>query len=162
MALKATPIQVVIALGSNLGDRGDLIREGFDFLSHSFAEEGTFKSSSILETEPVDCPPGSPRFLNAVALFKTVHSVRSILEKCQAFEKEKGRPSIRETNAPRPLDLDLIAYGNEIYSDPDLQLPHPRATQRRFVLAPLVELMPELILPLQTKSVKVLLDELQD
>jgi 2-amino-4-hydroxy-6-hydroxymethyldihydropteridine diphosphokinase len=162
MVLKSIPAEVVIALGSNLGDRGDLIRKGFDFLSQRFAEKGTFRSSTILETEPVDCPPGSPLFLNAVAVFETKHSVRSIFEGCQSFEKEMGRPEVRAVNSPRPLDLDLISYGDEIHDEDDLVLPHPRATLRRFVLGPLSELRPELVLPRQTKSVKVLLDELQD
>lgn len=155
-------VQAIVALGSNLGDRGDSIRRAFDFLKAEFALEGSFVASSILETEPVDCPAGSPLFLNAVVLFKTFCSARELLSRCQRYEKEQGRPEIRERNSARVIDLDLIAYGEEQLNEVDLVIPHPRATQRRFVLAPLVEISPELILPNEKKTVTLLLHELKD
>ncbi len=155
-------VLAIVSLGSNLGDRGELIQKGFTFLSHSFAVRETFKTSKIWETEPVDCPVGSPLFLNAVAVFKTVVAPRFLFEQCQNFEREMGREQVRALNAPRPLDLDLIYFGDKIISTPDLILPHPRARSRGFVLGPLAELLPELLLPGENKSVKVLFDELQD
>lgn len=155
-------VQVIVALGSNLGDRGESIREAFRFLETSFALPGTFRASTLLETEPVDCPPGSPKFLNAVVVFETSLAARQILTQCQHYERQQGRPSIRDLNAPRVVDLDLIAYGAEIISEPDFIVPHPRATQRRFVLQPLVELLPELLLPGGKKTVSLLLHELQN
>jgi len=81
----------------------------------------------------------------------------SLLKKLQALEKEFGRQPKVIHNDPRPLDLDLIAFGGEIRTTPDLILPHPRASQRRFVLQPLSEIAPELVLPGQMKTVAQLL-----
>ena len=155
-------VLAIIALGSNLGDRGQLIQRGFDFLCNCFAEPGTFRTSTIWETKPIDCPPGSPLFLNAVSVFETKFPLRSLFEQCQNFEREMGRAAIRAVNDPRPLDLDLILFGDQVINTPDLLLPHPRATKRGFVLGPLAELLPELLLPGEKKSVRVLFDELQD
>ncbi len=155
-------VLAIVALGSNLGDRGQLIQQGFDFLRTGFAEQETFRTSTIWETKPVDCPPDSPLFLNAVTVFETKHSLRSLFDQCQNFEREMGRVPIRAVNDPRPLDLDLILFGDLVISTSDLILPHPRATQRGFVLGPLAELLPELLLPGEKKSVRVLFDELQD
>jgi 2-amino-4-hydroxy-6-hydroxymethyldihydropteridine diphosphokinase len=84
----------------------------------------------------------------------------SLLEKLQRVEKDFGRQPKKILNEPRPLDLDLIAFGNEIRASEKLTLPHPRAHERRFVLQPLSEIAPDLILPHQTKTVKQLLDSL--
>jgi 2-amino-4-hydroxy-6-hydroxymethyldihydropteridine diphosphokinase len=83
------------------------------------------------------------------------------LEKLQALEKQFGRRPRQVRNEPRLLDLDLIAFGAEVRDTPRLTLPHPRAHQRRFVLAPLAELAPALILPGQTRSVRQLLKTLR-
>lgn len=108
---------------------------------------------------PVDCPPGSPDFINAVAALvpKQDETPESLLSKLQSLEKEFGRAPKKILNEPRPLDLDLIAFGNETRATSALVLPHPRAHQRRFVLQPLAEIAPDLILPGQTKSVVELL-----
>ena len=115
-----------------------------------------------MQTTPVDCPPGSPDFVNAVVSFKprTNETPESLLEKLQALEKEFGRAPKKIPNEPRPLDLDLIAFGNETRNSPELILPHPRAHLRKFVLQPLSEIAPELILPGRTKTVAQLLAEL--
>ncbi len=84
----------------------------------------------------------------------------SLLEKLQALEIEFGRRRKHVLNEPRPLDLDLIAFGAEIRATSALILPHPRAHQRRFVLAPLAEIAPELVLPGQTRTVRELLASL--
>ena len=81
---------------------------------------------------------------------------------CSALEKEFGRAAKKILNEPRPLDLDLIAFGNETRNSPELILPHPRAHLRRFVLQPLSEIAPDLILPGQAKTVSQLLAELLD
>ena len=111
---------------------------------------------------PVDCPPDSPRFVNAVAGLKPRENEtpESLLKKLRELEKEFGRVPKTVLNEPRPLDLDLIAFGNEIRNSPELILPHPRAHLRRFVLQPLSEIAPELILPGQGKTVLQLLAEL--
>ena len=115
--------------------------------------------SSFWQTTPVDCPPGSPPFLNAVVRFipRPDETPETLLAKLQALEKEFGRAPKKVLNEPRPLDLDIIAFGNETRHTTGLILPHPRAVERRFVLQPLAELAPDLILPGQVKSVVELL-----
>jgi len=146
-----------IALGSNLGHSAGSLREAMTRLQ-SFSDRPMLKSS-LWDTTPVDCPPGSPRFANAVvgALVRPGETPESMLNKLQALEVEFGRQPKKVLNEPRPLDLDLISFGNEMRHTPGLTLPHPRAHLRRFVLQPLAEIAPDLILPGQTKSVSELL-----
>jgi 2-amino-4-hydroxy-6-hydroxymethyldihydropteridine diphosphokinase len=115
--------------------------------------------SSLLETTPVDCPPGSPNFVNAVVglVPKPGETPESLLAKLQKLEKQFGRAHKKVLNEPRPLDLDLIAFGIETRATPELTLPHPRAHLRRFVLEPLVEIAPDLALPGQGSTVAELL-----
>jgi 2-amino-4-hydroxy-6-hydroxymethyldihydropteridine diphosphokinase len=107
----------------------------------------------------VDCPPGSPPFLNAVVGFhpRPGETPESLLARLQALEREFGRRPKQLLNEPRPLDLDLIAFGAEVRATPQLTLPHPRAHLRRFVLEPLAEIAPGLVLPGQQASVAKLL-----
>ena len=154
-------VQVGIALGSNLGDRAAELDAGVAFLRFLSVDDKV-RESSRLETRPVDCPPGSPLFLNAVAEIRVDtarFSPRRLMEKLQAFELERGRAAVRETNAPRPLDLDILYFGEIAIKEPDLVIPHPRALQRRFVLQPLAYLRPDLVLPGQTKTMAELLEE---
>ena len=118
--------------------------------------------SSLWETSPVDCPPGSPVFLNAVAglVARANETPESLLAKLQALEREFGRQPKTLLNEARPLDLDLIAFGQQTRATPTLTLPHPRAHQRRFVLEPLDELAPVLVLPRQSRTVHELLGAL--
>ena len=118
--------------------------------------------SSLWQTSPVDCPPDSPKFVNAVVglIPQKNETPESLLKKLRELEKEFGRAQKTVLNEPRPLDLDLIAFGNEIRNSPELILPHPRAHLRKFVLQPLSEIAPELILPDQTKTVSQLLAEI--
>jgi 2-amino-4-hydroxy-6-hydroxymethyldihydropteridine diphosphokinase len=118
--------------------------------------------SSLWQTSPVDCPTGSPPFVNAVVGLapRPEETPESLLAKLQALEKEFGRKPKTVLNEPRPLDLDLIAFGSETRATKALTLPHPRAHERRFVLQPLSEVAPDLILPGQTKTVAQLLAEL--
>lgn len=152
--------EVIIALGSNLGDSVAMIRAAFDRLEPLAAEP--IRRSSLWQSTPVDCPPGSPLFVNAVALLtpRPGETPASLLGKLQQLERELGRQPKRVLNEARPLDLDLIAWGNETRVISALILPHPRAHLRRFVLEPLAELAPELILPGQTLPVAVLLADL--
>ena len=153
------PKLAVIALGSNLGDSREILREAMDRLQT--ISDAPILKSSLRETAPVDCPPDSPMFVNAVAglIPRAGETPESLLEKLQALEKEFGRQPKTVLNEPRPLDLDLIAFGGETRNTVELVLPHPRAHVRSFVLQPLSEIAPDLILPGQTKSVKELLDE---
>jgi 2-amino-4-hydroxy-6-hydroxymethyldihydropteridine diphosphokinase len=147
----------VVALGSNLGNSVNVVRNAMERLQ-SLSDEPLLKSS-LWETTPVDCPPGSPKFMNAVVTLapRNGETPESLLAKLQAMEKEFGRTPKKVLNEPRPLDLDLIAFGNEVRHTVDLTLPHPRAHLRAFVLRPLGEIEPNLILPGQAKSVSELL-----
>jgi len=146
-----------VALGSNLGDSQSILTRAIAAIQ--LWTDAPLLRSSLLPTAPVDCPPGSPPFLNAVVGLqpRPSETPRSLLLKLQAIEKDFGRQAKRVLNEPRPLDLDLIAFGSRQESSLDLTLPHPRAHLRRFVLQPLSEIAPDLILPGQSKSVVELL-----
>jgi len=124
--------------------------------------DGPPLKSSLWKTTPVDCPPGSRPFVNAVVglVPRAGETPESLLGKLQVLEKEFGRQPKKVLNEPRPLDLDLIIFGSETRAGKALTLPHPRAHQRRFVLQPLSEIAPNLILPGQKKTVSQLLGEL--
>ena len=149
-----------IALGSNLGDSRQNILRAFRRLQE--LSDQPLRRSSLWETAPVDCPPDSPRFVNAAVglALRPGETPKSLLSKLQAVEKEFGRKPKRQLNEPRPLDLDLIAFGEETRQTPELILPHPRAHLRRFVLAPLSELAPDLVLPGHSETVNQLLEAL--
>jgi len=147
----------IVALGSNLGDSRQIILDAMTRLQN-FSSAPALKSS-LWQTSPVDCPPDSPKFVNAVAglIPKENETPESLLKKLRELEMEFGRAPKTVLNEPRPLDLDLIAFGPETRDTPDLILPHPRAHLRRFVLQPLSEIAPALILPGQEKTVAELL-----
>lgn len=151
---------VIIALGSNLGDSRKTVLDAMARLQNLSNKQ--ILKSSLWETSPINCPPGSPKFVNAiVGLFaKKEETPESLLKKLQDLEKEFGRAPKKVLNEPRPLDLDLIAFGDEVLNSPDLILPHPRAHLRKFVLQPLSEIAPDLVLTGQGKTVSSLLSEL--
>jgi 2-amino-4-hydroxy-6-hydroxymethyldihydropteridine diphosphokinase len=154
------PRLVVIALGSNLGDSRKIILDAMERLE-VFAE-GRMLRSSLWQTMPVDCPPGSPAFVNAIVGFepKRGETPETLLHKLKSLEREFGRRPKTIHNEPRPLDLDLIAFGNETRSTSELALPHLRAHARRFVLGPLNEIAPDYVLPGQNKTIAQLLAQL--
>ena len=146
-----------IALGSNVGDSPCILRRAMDQLEK--ISLNPLKRSSLWQTTPVDCPPGSPTFLNA-AVGLTVQlgeTPSTLLSKLLAIEKDFGRRPKKVLNEPRRLDLDLIAFGDETSTRPELILPHPRAHERRFVLQPLNEIAPDLQLPGHRRNVSQLL-----
>lgn len=150
-----------VALGSNLGNSRQILLAAMERLQ-MFSDEPLLKSS-LWKSTPVNCPPGSPNFANAVVglVPHAEETPESLLEKLQALEKEFGRQPKLVLNEPRPLDLDLIAFGQEKRTSHFLTVPHPRALERKFVLQPLVEIAPDLVFPGQTKTVKVLLENLR-
>jgi 2-amino-4-hydroxy-6-hydroxymethyldihydropteridine diphosphokinase len=151
----------VVALGSNLGDSRHIISDAATQLQ-TFSDMPVLKSS-LWQTSPVDCPPDSPKFVNAVVSLvpHADETPESLLKKLRKLEIEFGRRPKKVLNEPRPLDLDLIVFGNEIRHSPNLTLPHPRAHERKFVLQPLSEIAPQLILPGQSKTVVELLAALR-
>ena len=154
------PNTAIIALGSNLGDSGQIILDAFAKLENLSASAIT--KSSLWKTAPVDCPPGSPDFVNAVAIISPLRNEtpETLLTKLQQLEKEFGRQPKKILNEARPLDLDLIVFGDETRDSNFLKLPHPRAHRREFVLRPLTEIAPDMILPGQNKKVSELLQAL--
>ncbi len=149
-----------ISLGANLGNPTINLLRAFDRLQ-TFSAAPLLRSS-LWKSVPVDCPPGSPMFVNAVAglLPFPEETPASLLTKLQHVEQEFGRERKGATNEPRSLDLDLLTFGQKVVSERNLMLPHPRAHLRKFVLAPLAELAPELVLPGQSFTVRELLGSL--
>jgi 2-amino-4-hydroxy-6-hydroxymethyldihydropteridine diphosphokinase len=147
----------IIALGSNLGDSRAILLEAMARLA-AFSVR-PLRRSSLWQSVPVNCPPGSPRFVNAVVGLtpRPDETPESLLDKLQQLERAFGRRPKTVLNEPRLLDLDLIAFGTEVRTTPALTLPHPRAHSRRFVLEPLNEIAPALKLVGQSRTVAELL-----
>jgi 2-amino-4-hydroxy-6-hydroxymethyldihydropteridine diphosphokinase len=132
-----------IGLGSNLGDREGNLHAAIARL----AELGEVRVSSFRETDPVGVTE-QPKFLNAAAELSSEVPARDLLKALLTIERDLGRDRSREERwGPRTLDLDLLLYGDEVIDEPGLTVPHPRLQERRFVLEPLQELAPGLVLP---------------
>jgi 2-amino-4-hydroxy-6-hydroxymethyldihydropteridine diphosphokinase len=136
---------VHIGLGANLGDREATIRAALERLD---AEEGieVVRVSLLRETDPVGYAD-QPRFLNGVAELETELSPGELLERLLAVERDLGRVRQGPRYGPRTIDLDLLLYGDAVVDEPGLEIPHPRMTERRFVLEPLAELDPDRVVP---------------
>jgi len=151
----ARAVRAYVALGANLGDRENTLRAAIDALG---AEPGigVVAVSELRDTEPVGVGP-QPPFLNGVVELETTLAPRVLLDRLLAVEQRFGR--VRDAlrpHGPRTLDLDLLLYGDERIDEPGLRVPHPRLHERRFVLEPLAELAPGLVVP-DAGSVEVLL-----
>jgi len=121
-----------------------------------------FRASSLWRTSPVDCPPGSGDFVNAVALL-VVDSAdpEALLKDLKAMERRHGRGAAPIRNAPRELDLDLLLFGDEERRSDLLTLPHPRASGRRFVMVPAAEVAPDWIWPGTGRTVSEIVESLE-
>jgi 2-amino-4-hydroxy-6-hydroxymethyldihydropteridine diphosphokinase len=150
-----------ISLGSNLEPRLLALREACRAISRLHRGSGSMLCSKVYETSPVNCPPGSPHFLNAALEFSTELQLRHLFSELKAIEANLGRTSGLPRNSPRMIDLDLLYFGDGTLFESDLVVPHPRISSRRFVLQPLADIRPELILPNFRKSVRQLLAELK-
>lgn len=153
---------VVVALGSNLGDPVTSLQAACDQLAALCTRP--MLRSSFWRTAPVDCPPGSPDFVNAVVAWEAApdQTPESLLTSLQVIEHQFGRQRKGVVNEARTLDLDLIMFGRERRATPKLSLPHPRAHLRRFVLEPLVEILPDCRAPGWAASALELLSRLPD
>jgi 2-amino-4-hydroxy-6-hydroxymethyldihydropteridine diphosphokinase len=141
-----------VGLGANLGHREATIRRALELL-------GAARVSTLIETEPwgyADQPP----FLNGVAELETDEAPRVLLDRLLEIERKLGRTREGPRYGPRTIDLDLLLYGDDELSQPGLVVPHPRLHERAFVLEPLAELRPGLVVP-GRGPVKALLSRLQ-
>jgi 2-amino-4-hydroxy-6-hydroxymethyldihydropteridine diphosphokinase len=155
-------MRTAVALGSNLGDRLDNLRAARQQICNLTDIQPPVLSSGIYETDPVDCEPGAPKFLNAVVEFGYNGDPLGLLKILKDLEKTLGRPREHGRNVSRTIDIDLLYIGDPPVNEAELELPHPRMHLRRFVLQPLADIRPELILPRQTKTVRELLAQLND
>lgn len=147
--LTTEPVTAFIGLGANLGDRGAALRQAVMALGQLPGTQ-LLAVSSLYRSAPVDAT--GPDYLNAVAAIATTLAPRALLAQLQALEHAAGR--LRPyRNAPRTLDLDVLLYGAVQQDDPTLTLPHPRMTERAFVLRPLHELAPECVAAAQLAAV---------
>ena len=144
--------RVLVGLGSNKGASVDVVDQALAGLE-ALSGPG-FRASSLWRTSPVDCPPGSGDFVNAVALL-VVDSAgpEGLLKDLKAMESHFGRDAAPVRNAPRELDLDLLLFGDEERRSEELTLPHPRAHARRFVMVPAAEVAPDWVWPGVDRSI---------
>ena len=136
-----------VGLGANLGDREATLRRALELLGAEPAIDGV-AVSSFRETDPVGYVD-QPLFVNAAAAVETSLTARELLDRLLAVERALGRRRDGLRFGPRPIDLDLLLYGDEVVDEPGLTLPHPRLHERTFVLEPLAELDPDLVVPLR-------------
>ena len=146
-------MRTAVALGSNLGDRLGTLRAARRAILGLSNVKPPILSSAIYETDPVDCEPGANKFLNAVIEFDYDRDPPSLLEELIRIEKALGRKRDHPKNVSRTIDIDMLYYDQRIIEDERLQLPHPRMHLRKFVLQPLADIRPGLILPGQTQTV---------
>ncbi|MDQ6622972.1 MAG: 2-amino-4-hydroxy-6-hydroxymethyldihydropteridine diphosphokinase [Verrucomicrobiota bacterium] len=149
-----------IALGSNLGDRAAHLRTAVEQIIRLPMVRTPLLASSVYETEPVDCAPDAPKFLNAVIEVECEREPGDLMHRLRRIEESLGRIGQRAHHEPRVLDLDLLYLGDTQVDGPSLTLPHPRMLERRFVLEPLAEIRPDLVLPGQTQNVAEFLVQL--
>ncbi len=149
-----------IALGSNLGDRLQHLRNALRLMLERLPQAQLISAAPVYETAPVDCPEDSGAFFNTVVEMECAASPHEVLSILREIESELGRPLNRAHHAPRIIDLDILCAGNLILDDAELTLPHPRLADRRFVLQPLMDICPDLVPPGQSASIAMLLARL--
>jgi 2-amino-4-hydroxy-6-hydroxymethyldihydropteridine diphosphokinase len=139
----SAPVRAFIGLGSNVGGRRAHLSRAVAGLRH---QGDVVAVSPLYETEPVGGPPGQGPYLNLVVELLTADGPRRLLDRCRQLEQEAGRVrTVR--HGPRTLDADVLLVGDEVVHEDDLQVPHPRLWERRFVLAPLADVAPDLVSP---------------
>ena len=155
-------MRTAVALGSNIGYRIENLRAARKAIVDLANVTPPILSSEAYETEPVGCEPGAGKFLNAVVEFEYEGDPVRLLEQLIQIEEALGRKRGHPRNASRTIDIDLLYCGERRINDDRLQLPHPRLHLRAFVLGPLADIRPDLILPGGKKSVSDLLTDLKD
>jgi 2-amino-4-hydroxy-6-hydroxymethyldihydropteridine diphosphokinase len=151
-----------VALGSNLGDRFANLQAARKAILDLLNVKPPILCSAIYETDPIGCEPGAGKFLNAVLEFDYEGDPLDLLENLEEIETALGRPPNHPPNISRTIDIDVLYYGDTTKESDELELPHPRMHSRKFVLQPLADIRPELILPRQKKTVRELLAQLNE
>jgi 2-amino-4-hydroxy-6-hydroxymethyldihydropteridine diphosphokinase len=154
-------MRTAVALGSNIGDRLETLGAARKAILDLANVKAPIVSSAVYETEPVGCEPGAGKFLNAVVEFEYRYEPARLLEQLIEIEEALGRKRDHRPNVSRTIDIDLLYCGDQRIDDERLQLPHPRLYLREFVLQPLADIRPDLILPGQKKTVRELLAEVE-
>ncbi|MEY2546635.1 MAG: 2-amino-4-hydroxy-6-hydroxymethyldihydropteridine diphosphokinase [Verrucomicrobiota bacterium] len=150
-----------LALGSNIGDRFENLRAARKAIVDLAKVSPPILASPIFETDAVDCEPGANKFWNAVIEIDFEGDAVELLQKLGEVEVTLGRPVNHPRNVSRKIDIDLLYFGDTTIDSEELQVPHPRMATRKFVLQPLSDIRPDLILPGQTQPVRELLARTQ-
>jgi len=146
-------VSVYLGLGSNSGEKQEYLQRAMDYIAQRMRIE---KKSSVYDTAPLE-NTNQPRFLNMVCQVATSVPAATLIFLTKGIEAKLGRlPG--PVNGPRIIDIDILLYGNDIVDTPDLKIPHPRITEREFVLAPLAEIAPNLVHPVAKKTMKELFE----
>jgi len=154
--LGVEPVTAYLGLGSNLGDRQANLAKAIELLGQRLRLE---KVSSIYDSGPVG-NVDQPRFLNLVCQITTHLTPTGLLALAKGIESRLGR--VGPSGAPRTIDIDILFYGDQVLKTPELVIPHPRLTERAFVLVPLVEIAPDLVHPVSGKTAKELLKAVKE
>jgi 2-amino-4-hydroxy-6-hydroxymethyldihydropteridine diphosphokinase len=150
-------MRTAVALGSNLGDRLENLQAARRQILQLDEVHPPILSSGIYQTDPVDCERDASKFLNAVVEFDYDGDPGQLLEQLAGIEESLGRKRDHQKNVSRTIDVDLLYCGDRQIDNERLQLPHPRMHLRKFVLQPLTDIQPDLILPNQRKTIRQLL-----
>lgn len=154
--MKNEPVSVYLGLGSNIGDRHKNLQRALEILRQRMK---ILEQSSIYDTEPMG-NPHQPRFLNMVVQLETYLEPDKLLALLKGIETKMGRVIPSQPGSPRPIDLDILLYGERIWNSPALTIPHPELAARAFVLVPLNEIAPGRVHPVTKKTVRKMLKEL--
>ncbi len=155
-------MRTAVALGSNIGDRLENLRAARNSILRLPNLKPPILSSAIYETKPVACETGAGKFLNAVVEFEYKGDPARLLEQLIQIEEALGRKRDHPQNVSRTIDIDLLYCGDQRVNDERLQLPHPRLHLREFVLRPLADIRPDLMLPGQKKTIRELLADVEE